>query len=64
MVANAGIGPPQDFLETTAETMDAVYEVNIRGVMFCYQAAAKQMIKQGGGGRLIGEYGAEYSHLT
>jgi len=55
MIANAGIAPPQDFLDTTAETMDMVYEVNVRGVMFCYQAAAKQMIKQGSGGRLIGK---------
>ncbi|BEJ15994.1 hypothetical protein CspHIS471_0505990 [Cutaneotrichosporon sp. HIS471] len=53
MVANAGIGPPVDFLETTTKTMNDLWEINIRGVMYCYQAAARQMIKQGGGGRLI-----------
>ena len=29
--------------------------VNALGVMLCYKHAARQMIKQGGGGRLIGE---------
>ncbi|KLT42567.1 acetoin reductase [Cutaneotrichosporon oleaginosum] len=53
MVANAGIGPPVDFLETTTRTMNDLWEINIRGVMYCYQAAARQMIKQGDGGRLI-----------
>lgn len=53
MVANAGIGPPVDFLETTTKTMDDLWEINIRGVMYSYQAAARQMIKQGEGGRLI-----------
>lgn len=55
MIANAGIGPPVDFLDTTTKTMDDLWEINIRGVMYCYQAAARQMIKQGGGGKLIGE---------
>lgn len=54
MVANAGIGPPVDFLETTTKTMNDLWEINIRGVMYCYQAAAKQMIKEGHGGKLIG----------
>ncbi|GMK55587.1 hypothetical protein CspeluHIS016_0206430 [Cutaneotrichosporon spelunceum] len=53
MVANAGIGPPVEFLETTTQTMNDMWEINIRGVMYCYQAAARQMIKQGDGGRLI-----------
>lgn len=56
MIANAGIGPPVDFLDTTTKTMNDIWEINIRGVMYCYQAAARQMIKQGGGGRLIGEW--------
>jgi meso-butanediol dehydrogenase/(S,S)-butanediol dehydrogenase/diacetyl reductase len=29
--------------------------VNVRGVFLCYREAAAQMIKQGGGGRIIGE---------
>lgn len=29
--------------------------MNLRGVMLCYQIAARQMVKQKRGGRLIGE---------
>ncbi|WWC70203.1 uncharacterized protein I206_104153 [Kwoniella pini CBS 10737] len=54
MVANAGIAPVTPFLELSVNTLDKVYQVNVRGVFLCYQAAAKQMIKQGEGGRLIG----------
>ncbi|WRT66378.1 uncharacterized protein IL334_003333 [Kwoniella shivajii] len=54
MVANAGIAPVVPFLELKVETLDKVYAVNVRGVLLCYQAAAKQMIKQGEGGRLVG----------
>ncbi|WWD17293.1 hypothetical protein CI109_101733 [Kwoniella shandongensis] len=53
MVANAGIAPVASFLEMTPELLDTIYSVNVRGVFLCYQAAAKQMIKQGKGGRLI-----------
>uniref|UniRef100_A0A1A6A593 3-oxoacyl-[acyl-carrier protein] reductase n=1 Tax=Kwoniella dejecticola CBS 10117 TaxID=1296121 RepID=A0A1A6A593_9TREE len=56
MVANAGIAPVTPFLELSTDTLDKVYQVNVRGVFLCYQAAAKQMIQQGEGGRLIGEY--------
>ncbi|WWC89320.1 uncharacterized protein L201_004241 [Kwoniella dendrophila CBS 6074] len=54
MVANAGIAPVTPFLELSCDTLDKVYQVNVKGVFLCYQAAAKQMIKQGDGGRLIG----------
>ncbi|WVQ81988.1 hypothetical protein IAT38_004115 [Cryptococcus sp. DSM 104549] len=53
MVANAGIAPVVSFLDMKPETLDKLYSVNVRGVFLCYQAAAKQMIKQGDGGRLI-----------
>lgn len=33
---------------------DHSFNVNIRGVMLCYKHAARQMIKQGRGGRMIG----------
>ncbi|KAF8872578.1 hypothetical protein BD779DRAFT_1452643 [Infundibulicybe gibba] len=33
---------------------DSMWDVNIRGVLFCYKYAAQQMIKQGFGGRIIG----------
>ncbi|KLO19078.1 NAD-binding protein [Schizopora paradoxa] len=54
MIANAGIGKPTSFLETTAIDFDSITAVNFRGVFFCYQYAAKQMIREGHGGRIIG----------
>lgn len=38
------------------EKWEAVFSVNIHGVIFCYKYAAKQMVKQGTGGRIIGQY--------
>jgi len=53
MVANAGIGKAQPFVETTAENMNQHLSVNVLGVFFCLKHAAKQMIAQGRGGRLL-----------
>lgn len=53
MIANAGIAPVGPFLEVSVDTLDNLHAVNVRGVFLCYQAAARQMIKQGGGGKLI-----------
>lgn len=53
MIANAGIAPVGPFLETSVETLDNLHAVNVRGVWLCYQAGARQFIKQGGGGKLI-----------
>ncbi|KAG8707231.1 hypothetical protein FRC09_001955, partial [Ceratobasidium sp. 395] len=36
------------------ESFDRVMSINCKGVLFCYRAAAVQMIKQGRGGRIIG----------
>ena len=36
------------------DDFDRVVAVNLRGVMLCYQLAARQMVKQKRGGRLIG----------
>lgn len=54
MVANAGVTLIARFLETTAEIFDKTIDINLRGVFHCYAAAAKQMVAQGRGGRLIG----------
>lgn len=54
MVANAGIAVTAPLLETTAEQWEATMAVNLRGVFHCYQAAGRQMVAQGRGGRLIG----------
>ncbi|MDQ4113631.1 MAG: acetoin reductase [Actinomycetota bacterium] len=53
-VANAGIADVKPLLETTPEEFDHLMSINLRGVYLCYTAAAKQMIKQGGGGKIIG----------
>jgi meso-butanediol dehydrogenase / (S,S)-butanediol dehydrogenase / diacetyl reductase len=54
MVANAGIAVTAPLLETTADQWQLALDVNLKGVFHCYQSAARQMIAQGRGGRLIG----------
>lgn len=54
MVANAGIAVTAPLLETTDDQWQRTMEVNLLGVLHCYQSAARQMIAQGRGGRLIG----------
>jgi meso-butanediol dehydrogenase/(S,S)-butanediol dehydrogenase/diacetyl reductase len=53
-VNNAGIGYiMKPLLETTASEWDAVLGVNLSGAFFGTKAAARAMIKQGKGGRII-----------
>ena len=54
MVANAGIAITAPLLETTVADLQRTLDVNVKGVFNCYRAAARQMISQGRGGRLIG----------
>jgi len=54
MVANAGIAQVKSLLETTEEDVRRIFDVNVMGVFNCYNAAAKQMIKQGTGGKILG----------
>ncbi|KAH9067890.1 hypothetical protein EDB87DRAFT_1800834 [Lactarius vividus] len=54
MVANAGISMMKSVLDTTAEDLDRVLSVNLRGTFLCYKYAGKQMMAQGRGGRIIG----------
>jgi glucose 1-dehydrogenase len=53
MVNNAGIETRTSVLETTEAQYDKVMAVNLKSAFFGTQIAAKQMIKQGGGGRII-----------
>ncbi|MCT0230072.1 SDR family oxidoreductase [Synechococcus sp. CS-1324] len=53
MVNNAGIETRTSILTTTPDDYDKVLDVNLRGVFFATQFAARQMIAQGGGGRII-----------
>ena len=41
-------------VSVTVEDIDRVIGVNLRGVILCYKHAARQMIKQGRGGRILG----------
>ncbi|KAI0273055.1 hypothetical protein BGY98DRAFT_130201 [Russula aff. rugulosa BPL654] len=54
MVANAGIMVYQSFLDSTVEDFDRLMAVNARSTFVCYKHAARQMIAQGRGGRIIG----------
>src|SRR6476646_7640083 len=53
MVNNAGVETRTSVLETTEEQYEKVMAVNLKSAFFGTQIAAKQMIKQGGGGRII-----------
>lgn len=53
VVANAGITTFGDFFEYRPESFEQLLHLNLRGSFFLTQAAAKQMRKQGSGGRIL-----------
>ncbi len=53
MVNNAGIETRTSVLDTTEDQYDSVMRIDLKSAFFGTQVAAKQMIKQGGGGRII-----------
>lgn len=53
MVANAGIIQVKPILELSAADWDRMFVINVRGVFLSFQAAARQMIAGGRGGRLL-----------
>ena len=53
MVNNAGIETRTSVLDTTEDQYDAVLNINLKSAFFGTQLAAKQMIAQGKGGRII-----------
>jgi glucose 1-dehydrogenase len=53
MVNNAGIETRTSVLDTTEAQYDAVMSINLKSAFFGTQIAARQMIKQGGGGRIV-----------
>jgi glucose 1-dehydrogenase len=52
-VCNAGIEIKRPFLEVTDEEWGKVIAVNLYGAFVVSQAAARRMVEQGGGGKLI-----------
>ena len=57
MVNNAGVTRYAYIMDLTEADWDRIHRVNAKGVFFCLQRAAREMIKQfetdGGGGRII-----------
>jgi glucose 1-dehydrogenase len=53
MVNNAGVETRTSVLETTEAQYDKVLTIDLKSAFFGVQLAAKQMIKQGGGGRIV-----------
>jgi NAD(P)-dependent dehydrogenase (short-subunit alcohol dehydrogenase family) len=49
LVNNAGVGLNRPCLETTPEEWDYVLRTNLTGTFLCAQAAARVMVRQGGG---------------
>ncbi len=53
LAANAGLTIAAPFLETEEQAWDTLMNLNLKGSYFGAQAAARQMIAQGGGGRIV-----------
>ena len=53
MVNNAGVETRTSVLDTSEADYDKVLAINLKSAFFGTQFAAQQMIKQGGGGRII-----------
>jgi NAD(P)-dependent dehydrogenase (short-subunit alcohol dehydrogenase family) len=53
LVNNAGILRDKSLLKMDEAMWDAVIDVHLKGTFLCTQAAAKQMIAQGSGGRIV-----------
>ena len=53
MMSNAGITHAAAFLDLAEEDFDRVIRTNMKSVFLCGQAAARQMVRHGGGGVII-----------
>lgn len=53
MFNNAGVNQPEHFLEITEEVYQRIMDVNALGVLLGTQEAAKQMVSQGRGGKIV-----------
>jgi 2-deoxy-D-gluconate 3-dehydrogenase len=53
LVNNAGIIRRADALDFTEKDWDDVIDLNLKALFFMSQAAARQFVKQGGGGRIV-----------
>ncbi|TNF19320.1 MAG: L-iditol 2-dehydrogenase [Rhodobacteraceae bacterium] len=53
LINNAALFDAAETVDITRESYDRLYAVNVAGTLFTLQAAAKQMIAQGHGGKII-----------
>ena len=53
VVNNAGVTKYLDIMDVQEEDWDRIHRVNAKGVFFCMQRAARELIDQGQGGRII-----------
>lgn len=53
LINNAGIEINKPFLDVTDDEWNKVLNVNLFGTYLCTQIAAKQMVKQGPGGKIV-----------
>lgn len=63
MVANAGVSLARPFLDVTEEELDATLAVNLKGVFFCGQAAARAMRDRGRPGSIV-NVASTYAEVT
>ncbi len=50
---NAGMNRPRDFMDVDEANFDEIVRANVWGVIVCTQEAARQMIAQGTGGKIV-----------
>lgn len=53
LINNAALFDAAETVDITRDSFDTLYAVNVAGTLFTLQAAAKQMIAQGQGGKII-----------
>ncbi len=53
LINNAALFDAAETVDITRESYERLYAVNVSGTLFCLQAAARQMIEQGHGGKII-----------
>jgi 3-oxoacyl-[acyl-carrier protein] reductase len=53
LICNAGLMDREPFLDMTDDLWHRVIDTNLYGTFICAQAAARQMVAQGGGGRIV-----------
>ena len=53
LINNAALFDADNIVDITRESYERLYAVNVAGTLFTLQAAARQMIRQGHGGKII-----------